>query len=100
VTDGGDTALMSEFATTGKLDAILDFGFSWGARDFVSQGHDKTALAGIFERDAWYTDHDGTAQNAVTFLSNHDAGRFRLLPQGGQSARRSPAAGRPRPPGL
>jgi glycosidase len=76
VTDGGDTALMSEFATTGKLDAILDFGFSWGARDFVSQGHDKTALAGIFERDAWYTDHDGTAQNAVTFLSNHDAGRF------------------------
>jgi glycosidase len=76
VTDGWDTAFMSEFATTGNLDAILDFGFLWGARDFVSQGHDTSTLSRILSWDSWYTDHDNNVQNAVTFISNHDEGRF------------------------
>jgi alpha-amylase len=72
----GDTALMSEFTTTGNLDAVLDFGFYDGARDFVSRGHDASALAGMFERDAWYTGPASNAQGATTFISNHDDGRF------------------------
>ena len=58
----GDTALMSEFTTTGNLDAVLDFGFYDGARDFVSRGHDASALAAMFERDAWYTGPGSNAQ--------------------------------------
>jgi alpha-amylase len=72
----GDTALMSEFSTTGNLDATLDFGFYDGARDFVSKGHDAIELGRLFERDGWYTGHGGNAQNETTFISNHDDGRF------------------------
>jgi glycosidase len=72
----GDTALMSEFSTTGKLDGTLDFNFEGGARDFVSRGHDAAALSRVFEEDAWYTGPDCNAQGATTFLGNHDDGRF------------------------
>jgi glycosidase len=72
----GDTAFLSEFTTTGNLNATLDFGFFGAARNFISQGHDKELITRIFQQDAWYTDHDNNAQNAVTCISNHDAGRF------------------------
>ena len=72
----GDAALMSEFSTTGNLDAVLDFGFYDGARDFVSRGHDASGLARIFEKDAWYTGPASNAQGSTTFISNHDDGRF------------------------
>jgi hypothetical protein len=72
----GDTALMSEFSTTGNLDAVLDFGFYDGARDFVSRGHDASGLVKLFEQDAWYTGPASNAQAATTFISNHDDGRF------------------------
>jgi alpha-amylase len=72
----GDTALMSEFSTTGNLDAVLDFGFYDGARDFVSRGGDASGLVKLFERDAWYTGPASNAQGATTFISNHDDGRF------------------------
>lgn len=71
-----DVALMSEFSTTGNLDATLDFGFYDGAREFVSKGHDARALARLFEKDAWYTGPWTSAHNETTFISNHDDGRF------------------------
>jgi len=74
--DSGDAAFMSEFTTTGTLDATIDFGFFKGARDFVSRGHDAAELEGVFAQDDWYTDHDSNAQSLTTFISNHDAGRF------------------------
>jgi glycosidase len=72
----GDTPFMSEFSATGKLDAVLDFGFYDGARDFVSRGGKATDLASLFERDGWYLGPDRNAQGATTFISNHDDGRF------------------------
>jgi glycosidase len=72
----GDVALMSEFSTTGTLDATIDFGFYQGARDFVSKGNDSAGIVSILAKDALYTDHDSTVQNTTTFISNHDAGRF------------------------
>lgn len=72
----GDVALMSEFSTTGTLDATIDFGFYQGARDFISKGNDSSGIASIFARDALYTDHDSNVQSTTTFISNHDAGRF------------------------
>jgi alpha-amylase len=74
--DDQDAALMSEFTTTGTLDATIDFGFYEAARDFVSKGRAAQELAGLFAKDAWYTDHDSNAQTAATFVSNHDAGRL------------------------
>ncbi len=71
-----DVGLMSEFTTEGTLDATLDFAFYSGARDFVSRGGDAADLAGIFEGDDWYTDHDSNVQSTTTFLSNHDDGRL------------------------
>jgi len=71
-----DVALMSEFTTTGTLDATIDFGFYEAARDFVSKGRGAQELAGLFAKDDWYTDHDSNAQTAATFVSNHDAGRL------------------------
>jgi glycosidase len=72
----GDAAFMSEFSTTGNLDGVIDFGFLGAARNFISQAGDTSVINSTFRRDAWYTNHDNTAQNAVTFISNHDAGRF------------------------
>jgi glycosidase len=72
----GDAALVSEFSTTGNLDASLDFAFYDGARAFVSKGGDAGALDESFERDAWFTGHASNAQGATTFVSNHDDGRF------------------------
>jgi glycosidase len=72
----GDVAFMSEFSTTGNLDATLDFGFFDGARDFISRGHSSSDLARIFEKDGWYTGPYSSAQDATTFISNHDDGRF------------------------
>jgi glycosidase len=71
--------LMSEFTTTGTLDAALDFGFYVGARDFISRGHDASELEALFARDDLYTDHDSNVHNATTFISNHDDGRFGLF---------------------
>ena len=74
-----DVELMSEFTTTGTLDAALDFGFYVGARDFISRGRDAAALGALFARDDLYTCHDSNVHNATTFISNHDDGRFGLF---------------------
>ncbi len=72
----GDAALMSEFATTGTLEASLDFGFYVSARDFVSRGLGSSVMADLFDRDDLYTGPDRNANMLPTFISNHDDGRF------------------------
>jgi glycosidase len=74
--EAGDPAFLSEFSTNIPLDATLDFGFFAAARKFVSQGGTAAALADLFARDDYYTDHDSNVHSTTTFLSNHDAGRF------------------------
>src|ERR1019366_9059480 len=68
--------LESHFTTAGALDGTLDFGFYWGARDFISRGRDAAVLSSLFSNDALYTDHDSNVQTLTTFISNHDDGRF------------------------
>jgi glycosidase len=74
--EAGDPAFLSEFSTNIPLDATLDFGFFAAARKFVSQGGAAAALADLYARDDYYTDHDSNVHSTTTFLSNHDAGRF------------------------
>lgn len=71
--------LMSEFSTTGTLDATLDFGFYGAARDFISRGGPAAGLSALFARDDLYTAHDRNAQAETTFVSNHDDGRLGLF---------------------
>jgi predicted alpha/beta superfamily hydrolase len=73
----GDPVFLSEFSTgTIPLDTTIDFGFFMAARKFVSQGGAAAALADLFARDDYYTDHDSNVHSTTTFLGNHDAGRF------------------------
>ncbi len=71
-----DIPLLSEFATTGQLDASLDFGFFIGARRYISEAHSGAELAELFALDDYYTNHTSNAHTATTFLGNHDGGRF------------------------
>ncbi|MBI2813841.1 MAG: hypothetical protein HYX71_06120 [Opitutae bacterium] len=73
----GNPATLSEFSTGGlPLDTTIDFGFFAAARRFVSQAGTSAALTDFFLRDDYYTDHDSNAHSTITFLGNHDAGRF------------------------
>jgi hypothetical protein len=51
------------------------------ARKFVSQGGSAAALADFIARDDDYTDHDSNVHSTITFLGNHDAGRFAFFLQ-------------------
>lgn len=71
-----DPALMSLFTTSTSLDGILDFATMDGIRDFLSRGKPAAGLRAVYAGDAYYTTHDGNAQNLAIFVGNHDAGRF------------------------
>ena len=73
---GDSTAFLSEYSTLGTLDGTLDFAFQHAARDFVSRGASTRVLEELFAKDDYYTDHDSNVHNSVTFLGNHDGGRF------------------------
>ncbi len=69
-------AVLSEFSTGMPMDTTLDFGFFNAARHFVSQQRPAAGLAAFFRTDDLYTDHDSNIHATLTFLGNHDAGRF------------------------
>ncbi len=72
----GDASFLSEYSTTGKLDATLDFGFFKAAREFVSKAEPSGTFAAILGKDDFYTDADSNVHGQTTFIGNHDAGRF------------------------
>ncbi|MDH2388698.1 pullulanase-type alpha-1,6-glucosidase [Streptomyces sp. HNM0663] len=71
-----DTAVTSPYVTRGRLDATLDFPFQDAARAFASQGASADRLAAVFGDDYRYTTDKANAYEQVTFLGNHDMGRF------------------------
>ncbi|MFE6227745.1 pullulanase-type alpha-1,6-glucosidase [Streptomyces sp. NPDC057854] len=71
-----DTAVTSPYVTRGRLDATLDFPFQDAARAFASQGAGADRLARVFGDDYRYTTDKANAYEQVTFLGNHDMGRF------------------------
>ena len=70
--------LMSQYTTTGKLPATLDFGFQSSAVDFA-KGSATTKLRDFFASDDWYTDADSNVYETPTFLGNHDMGRVAMM---------------------
>ncbi len=76
----GNPAVMSEYTTSGKLQATLDFGFQQQGVDFA-KGNPANVLAEFFAKDDWYTDADSNAYQLPTFLGNHDMGRVAMFLQ-------------------
>ncbi|WP_435611693.1 pullulanase-type alpha-1,6-glucosidase [Streptomyces sp. bgisy159] len=71
-----DTSVTSPYVTQGRLDATLDFPFQEAARQYASQGGSAKKLAAVFGDDYKYTTDKANAYEQVTFLGNHDMGRF------------------------
>src|SRR3954451_408340 len=69
---------MSQYTTTGKLPATLDFGFQAAAQKFATGGP-TTGVRDLFAGDDYYTDTDSNAYELPTFLGNHDMGRIGFL---------------------
>lgn len=64
----------SQYTTTGRLQATLDFGFQDQSRRF-DQGKRTSDLAAFYAGDDYFTDADSNAYALPTFLGNHDMGR-------------------------
>ncbi|MHB8184928.1 MAG: pullulanase-type alpha-1,6-glucosidase [Dermatophilaceae bacterium] len=74
-------AVMSQFTTTAKLPATLDFGFQGQALAFA-QGKPTIGLRDLYAADDYYTDTDSNAYELPTFLGNHDMGRVAMMLKG------------------
>ncbi|MFJ9596083.1 pullulanase-type alpha-1,6-glucosidase [Streptomyces virginiae] len=71
-----DTAVTSPYVTRGKLDATLDFPLQDAIRAYASQGAAASRLGSVLADDYRYTSGQANAYEQVTFLGNHDMGRF------------------------
>ncbi|MEV6951282.1 pullulanase-type alpha-1,6-glucosidase [Streptomyces sp. NPDC051183] len=71
-----DTAVTSPYVTRGRLDATLDFPLQEAIRSYASQGAAAGRLGSVFADDYRYTTDKANAYEQVTFLGNHDMGRF------------------------
>ncbi|MFD7460789.1 MULTISPECIES: pullulanase-type alpha-1,6-glucosidase [unclassified Streptomyces] len=71
-----DTNVTAPYVTEGRLDSTLDFPFQDAARAYASQGGSAKKLASVFGDDYKYTTDKANAYEQVTFLGNHDMGRF------------------------
>ncbi|MFF3322743.1 pullulanase-type alpha-1,6-glucosidase [Streptomyces sp. NPDC002889] len=71
-----DPAITSPYVTQGRLDATLDFPFQDAARTYASQGGSAAKLSQLFAQDYRYTTDKANAYESVSFLGNHDMGRF------------------------
>jgi pullulanase-type alpha-1,6-glucosidase len=71
-------SFMSQYTTTGRLPATLDFGFQAQAVNWV-QGKSGTDLRDLYADDDYYTDTDSNAYELPTFLGNHDMGRVAYM---------------------
>ncbi|MCX5196927.1 pullulanase-type alpha-1,6-glucosidase [Streptomyces sp. NBC_00249] len=71
-----DTAVTSPYVTRGRLDATLDFPLQDAVRAYASQGAQAGRLGSVLAEDHRYTTDKANAYEQVTFLGNHDMGRF------------------------
>ncbi|MDN5782520.1 MAG: hypothetical protein L0H23_10975, partial [Luteimonas sp.] len=68
----------SQYTTTAKLQATLDFGFQNAALGFA-QGKATAGLRDLYAGDDWYTDADSNVYQLPTFTGNHDMGRMAMM---------------------
>ncbi|MEE1755206.1 pullulanase-type alpha-1,6-glucosidase [Streptomyces sp. SP18CS02] len=71
-----DPAITSQYVTRGRLDSTLDFPLQAAIRGYASQDGSAAGLSGVFAQDYRYTTDKANAYESVSFLGNHDMGRF------------------------
>lgn len=71
-----DPAVTAPYVTRGRLDSTLDFPLQEAVRGYASQGGPASRLSAVFAEDHRYTTDKANAYEQVTFLGNHDMGRF------------------------
>ncbi|MER5766639.1 pullulanase-type alpha-1,6-glucosidase [Streptomyces sp. NPDC001985] len=71
-----DPATTAPYVTRGRLDSTLDFPLQDAIRAVASRGAPAERLAGVLGQDYRYTTDKANAYEQVTFLGNHDMGRF------------------------
>ncbi|USQ77056.1 pullulanase-type alpha-1,6-glucosidase [Ornithinimicrobium cryptoxanthini] len=74
----GDPRYLSQYTTTGALQATIDFGFQGRSIDFA-KGAATTSLRDFYAMDDYYTDTDSNAYQLPTFTGNHDMGRAAMM---------------------
>jgi glycosidase len=80
----GDPRLLSYYTTVGKVPSVLDFGFQAAAASVVATNGPAGTMDKFFALDDMFNDADSSANQLVTFLGNHDMGRFgKFLKDGG-----------------
>jgi glycosidase len=72
----GDAAFLSRYSTIGKMPATLDFQHFYSSIDVFAKGESPQKLVQLSNDDDYYRDHDSDATLKLTFISNHDNGRF------------------------
>ncbi|MFE6891266.1 pullulanase-type alpha-1,6-glucosidase [Streptomyces sp. NPDC057694] len=75
-TYSADPSVTAPYVTEGRLDATLDFPLQDAIRGYASQGKAASGLSDVLAQDYRYTTDKANAYNEVTFLGNHDMGRF------------------------
>ncbi|MFT7558851.1 MAG: pullulanase-type alpha-1,6-glucosidase [Flavobacteriales bacterium] len=72
----GNPANISRYTSEGSLPSALDFGLYFAMRDVFANNVAPTRLADMFNQDDYYNDADTSANDLMTFASNHDIGRI------------------------
>jgi len=72
----GNPAFLSQYTTLGKMPAILDFGFQGNSGAVIANNESPERLETLFDNDDYYNDADSQADLLLSFIGNHDMGRF------------------------
>ncbi|NRA64781.1 MAG: hypothetical protein HRU19_09895 [Pseudobacteriovorax sp.] len=71
----GNPQVLNKYIKDGKLDSVLDFAGQGAIRDVIAKYTDKNKLDIVYEADDLYRETQNP-NRLVTFISNHDIGRF------------------------
>ena len=72
----GDSKVLSEYTTKGKMQSVLDFGFQGALYDTLIKQTGTDKLAELFANDKDYLTAEQSANQLMNFTGNHDMGRF------------------------
>lgn len=72
---------VADYTKRGQFASVLDFPLQAAAVEAFSQQGSTMVLGDILQQDDGYRDQDSDAQQLVTFLGNHDKGRFAMYLQ-------------------
>lgn len=67
---------LSQYTTVGTLPSVLDFPFLDAMKKVFAGTGGTNILKSLFDQDHFYTDGDSNSLQLMTYIGNHDDGRF------------------------